>query len=167
MDTSYEPVQMGHGGHTERGTRRYLRVFTAPGEHEPRAGLHPEPAGVPADGWSRGEPLTTPADAALAAEESGGDRETAERALLAIAATRRALTNEAERVWMPKDMRVWKTHLEDAVSRDFDYVFGHDETAMRTAGADLARRNAKTMARSSGSVEASDDAIDRIGALRR
>ena len=64
-------------------------------------------------------------------------------------------------------MRVWKTHLKEAVSHDFDYVFGQDETAMRVAGADLARTNAKTTAHSTGSVEASDDAIDRVTALRR
>ena len=94
-ETGYEAVQIGYGGHTERGPRRYLRVFTAPGEDAPQAGLHPEPAGVPADGWSRGEPLTTPADAALAAEESGGNPAEVERALLAIAATRRALTKKS------------------------------------------------------------------------
>lgn len=168
----YTPVETGLGGarHSGRPLRGeqpeqqlYLRVLTAADGATPLAGLHPEPHGRPSDGWASGTPLTTAADAATALETARGDRAGAERALLAIALTRRTTEGRAERIFVPEGMRAWKADLSEAVSADFDYVFGHDEASMRQAAADAARAGAWSNARAAASLPLSDsDAIGRL-----
>ena len=171
----YTAVQTGYGasgadtqqeGEAAQPQALYLRVLTAKDGETPRAGLHPEPNGQPEDGWASGEPLTSAADAATALEHAGGDRARAERALLAIAMTRRALQRPTERILVPKRLRVWKADLSDAVSGDFDYIFGEDEASMRQAAGDAARRGACSNARTAGSLPLTDsDAIERVQRL--
>ena len=173
--TGYTPVETGLGGARHAGRplqseqpepQLYLRVPTAADGATPLAGLHPEPHGRPSDGWASGTALTTAADAATALEAARGDRAGAERALLAIALTRRATDGRAERMFVPEGMRAWKADLSEAVSADFDYVFGHDEASMRQAAADAARAGASSNARAAASLPLSDsDAIGRLHSL--
>ena len=165
---NYVEVEMGSGypGKSARAEGKavlYLRVFTGPDDETPRAGLHAEPDGVPNDGWESGEPLTTAADAARVLENTGGDATAASRALLAIAATRRAFTYRKDRIFLPKNLRVWKTELWGAVSDSFDHVFGEDEEAMQEAAGDFARRVVQSRANGIGSIAVSEsDPLDKV-----
>ena len=164
----YDVAQIGtQGGEIPSAAhRRYLRVFTAPGETTPRAGLHAEPKLIPTDGWASGTALTTPADAAMALEKSKGDTTAVEQALLAIAITRESFGNRNEAILAPKGLKVWKAYMMEAVSHTFDYVFGSDEDAAAQAAADAARRGAESNLELAGSLPMTDpEAIYKIHSI--